>query len=1079
MDLILRKLITRMPQLFIYGIVLMMSVSTLAFGFDGPDENAVSSVEEQSTITGTITDESGVGLPGANVVEIGGTNGTITDIDGKFSLTVSDNARLLVSFVGFTAVEVSVAGQSVIDVSLSEDISALDEVVVVGYGTQKKVNLTGAVSVAGKEVIESRPITNAQQALQGVVPNLVIAPNTAGGEPGADFDMTIRGLQSFEGSNSPLVLVDNIPMSINDVNPADIESVSVLKDAASAAIYGARAAYGVIMITTKKGTGKARINYTANFAQSGPTIWPEFADPLDAIYAHNDAATNAGRSPFYDADALDRFMQNQANPGSAPSMLDNGSDNWQVMNTGMMAVANTDWEEVLVNRTAPINQHNLSISGGTKDVNYYVSTGYMTQQGLLKVGNEEFNRFNVDAKVSAKATEWLTIEFLTKFRHNNENFPWNPTFGRAWIMNWISKLKPGLPVFYDGTDIYTTNSRIGEWKVTREDWKRNQLTLSPRLVFEPIKDWVTNVQFNYVSNTNRGTFVAPQIEWIRPSGTIDYQPGNREQTSYNSTMQNNEYFSPNIFSNYTKSFGVHNFGVMVGYQHEVYRFNNLVAETNHLVTDQIPSVSTTVGQQQVSDQLGHWGTMGYFGRLNYNFDEKYLIEMNVRRDGSSRFNPDERWGTFTSVSAGWNIANESFFPLKDQFDQLKLRASYGQLGNQDVDNYLYVPTMNTRQTSRWLFGNNRPWTVTAPNLTSINLTWEQIATIDVGLDFALFGSKLTGAFDWYESRTTNLVGPGEELPAVLGTSVPKRNEGEIVTRGWEMEITWRNRINDFSYQIRGVLSDYQSEVVSYNNPTGLLPTNNRFYQSQMIGEIWGFQTDGLYQSQEEIDAHGVNTSALSGFAFNPGDVRYQDLNGDGAVDYGDNTVSNPGDQVILGNTTPRFQYGFSGQASWKGVDISFFLQGVAKRDLWPIAGTQGVFRGPAGGPMHAGALVEHIDYWRDDTSPLGANPDAYFPKPYAQYIGQNGKNFSQPNDRFMQNGAYLRLKNLQVGYTFPSTLTEKVFISNARIYLSGENLLTFTDLLFFDPEAFAGRWYGAGDAYPLNKSYSMGLNVTF
>ncbi|XOV92429.1 MAG: SusC/RagA family TonB-linked outer membrane protein [Bacteroidota bacterium] len=1093
MDSTIRKLLRSVPKLNVYGMVMLLSFYCLSFGLEGhaadPDnhpENEVS--EDQTTVSGTITDEKGMGLPGANVVEIGTSNGTITDVDGKYSLAVGENARLLISFVGYEAVEVAVAGQSVINTSLSEDISSLQEVVVVGYGTQKKVNLTGAVSTAGKENIEGRPIQNVQQALQGVVPNLVISPNTAGGEPGSEMNMTIRGLQSFEGNNSPLVLVDNVPMNINDVNPADIESISVLKDAASSAIYGARAAYGVILITTKKGQGGAKVNYTANFARSAPTIWPEFADPLDAIYAHNDAALNVGNAPYYTAEAIDRFLQNQANPGSAPSMLPTASgDNWDIMNTGLKAVAYFDPEEVIVNRSAPITQHNLSISGGSDRVNYYVSTGFLTQEGLLKIGNESFQRFNVDAKISAKATDWMTVEFLTKFRHNNENFPWNPSYGRAWIMNWLSKLKPGLPVYYDGTDIYTLNSRFGEWEVVREDWRRRQLTLSPRLILEPIKGWVTNVQFNYVSNDNRQTTVNPQVPWVRPSGIIDFSPATREGTQFNSALYTNEYFSPNVFSSYDRSFGKHNVGVLVGYQHEVYRYTNLLVNATHLVTDEVPSISTAVGTKTFGnnpnpneDEMGHWGTMGMFGRLNYNFDEKYLFEVNIRRDGSSRFDPNNRWGTFKSVSGGWAISNENFFPLKDQIDLLKIRASYGELGNQNVNNYLYVPTMNTQQTNYWLFSNNRPWTVQGPNLTSINLTWEKVSTIDLGLDMYVMGDRLQTTFDYYESRTTDLVSPGQELPAVLGTAVPKRNSGEIVTRGWEIEILWRDRINDFSYQVRGVLSDYQSTVESYNNPTGLLPTDTRYYEGQKLGEIWGFQTDGLYQSQEEITAHGVNTSAISGFAFNPGDVKYQDLNGDGAVNFGDNTVSNPGDQVILGNSTPRFQYGFSGNASWKGVDISFFFQGVAKRDLWPInSGGQGIFRGPAGGPMHAGALVDHIDYWRDDTSPLGANPGAYFPKPYAQYLGQNEKNFLYPHDRFLQNGRYMRLKNVQVGYTFPKALTEKVFISNARIYLSGENLLTFTKLLFFDPEAFAGRWYGAGDAYPLNKSYSLGLNVTF
>jgi hypothetical protein len=405
---------------------------------------------------------------------------------------------------------------------------------------------------------------------------------------------------------------------------------------------------------------------------------------------------------------------------------------------------------------------------------------------------------------------------------------------------------------------------------------------------------------------------------------------------------------------------------------------------------------------------------------------------------------------------------------------LKIRGSYGTLGNQDVANYLFIPTMPIRQTNNWLFGNDRAWTVNAPNLNSVNLSWETVSTIDLGIDAYLLNNRLGFTFGVYETRTSDLVGPGQPLPAVLGSTVPKRNEGEIMTRGWELELSWKNVVNqNFRYEIRGQLADYKSTVVDYNNPTGLL---NTFYPGQDLNEIWGYRYDGHYQTQTEI-SEGVDQSFIYSGLWRTGDFRYKDLNGDGKINVGDNTIDNHGDLDIVGNTTPRYTYGLNLNAQWKNLDISIFFQGVAKRD-WSF-GTSSVFRGPAGGPMHNNVLEGHLDYWRDESSALGANYGAYFPRPYAQYFGENEKNYGRPTDHLMQDASYLRLKNLQIGYSLPKRIAEKVLLTNARIYVSGENLLTFTNLMFFDPEALAGRWYGSGDAYPLSRTISAGVNLNF
>jgi len=1041
-------------------------------------------------IRGTVTDsETSETLPGVSVKVKGALIGTITNTDGEYNLPgVPAGATLRFSYVGMLSQEIVVGNRTVIDVVMQPDLLGLEEVVVVGYGTKKKVNLTGAVSVASKELIESRPISNVQQALQGVVPNLIISSTIAGGEPGADMSMKIRGLTSFaelddesekwdpdSEKGNPYVLVDGIPMNMNDIDPNDIETISVLKDVASTSIYGARAAYGVILITTKKGQVGSRVSYSMNTAWSSPTIWPQIEGGIAWAHALNDAKANAGGSPLYNANALNRLAQNLVEPGSAPSMLPNASGlGWDIMNTGTKGVANDDLTSLIINKWAPRIKHNLSVSGGNEKINYYVSGGYFSEQGLLKFGDESYKRYNLDGKISAKINSWMELSFLTKYKQGAEDFPWNQNFGRSWIMNWIGKLKPGTPAKYPGTDIWTSTTRVEEWKNLRENIVSNQFVASPRIKIEPIRGWVTNIELNYRTNQLENNQTVKQYPWVRPNGDIAYNPQNRGATEYRTYLNTNNYLSPNVYSTYTTSFFDHNFLVMAGYQQELYQYSDLYSNGFYLLSDAIPSISTSVGEKTTYDGKGSWATQGYFGRVNYNYSEKYLLEMNIRADGSSRFEKDSRWGVFPSASAGWVISKEDFFPLKDQIDILKIRGSYGSIGNQNVANYLYIPTLPVSETWTWLFAGQRAWTVGAPDLTSVNLTWEKTTTLDIGLDALLLQNRLGLSIGVYDTRTTDLVGPGEALPAVLGTAVPLKNEGEIQTRGWELEISWKNRINkDFSYQIRGVVSDFTNTVISYNNPNKLL---NTYYDGQILGEIWGFETDGYFQSEQDIEEHGIDQSYIYSGQWYPGDMKYVDQNGDGKIDIGDNTVDDHGDLVVLGNNSPKYIYGLNANVRWKGFDISFLLQGYGKRDL---SFNDGSFRGPAAGPMHNNVLVGHLDYWRDASSPLGANPNAYFPRPYAQYWGQNAKNFGYPTNQLMQNGSFLRLRNVRIGYSLPSNITSRIFNGNIRFYISGENLLTFTKLMFYDPEATGGRWYGEGDAYPLSRTISLGLNINF
>ncbi|MBK8512409.1 MAG: TonB-dependent receptor [Saprospiraceae bacterium] len=1025
-----------------------------------------------------IDDENGEGLPGATILIKGTSRGTTTDINGNFTLSVpDDNTVLEVSYIGYLNVELAVGTQSQFTIILKSDAKALSEVVVVGYGTQKKINLTGAISTVSAKDIASRPVSSTQQSLQGLVPNLNISVSNAGGEPGASYDMSIRGLQSFGGSNAPYVLVDNIVMDINSINPNDIESITVLKDAASSAIYGARAAYGVILITTKTGKsnkGRANVSYSTNLAISKPVQVPKLVDAMTFALVANDAAKNIGNSPWYSAEALDRLAKNIANPGSAPEMLGQANGlNWNIGSMGLGAAANTDWYKILYKDYSSRQKHDLSVSGSSEKMDYYLSAGWYGEQGLLRYGEESFNRYNFDGKINAQATSWAKIGLLFKYNYGLQEFPWQQDLGRGRIYDMMSKLKPTMPAKYPGSDIWTQESRIDEWRTQRDNTTNTQMVLAPRVILEPIKGWVTNLEFNYTASNNREVFSAKQYFWLRPNGELA-DGLSKVATSYRPRLFTDTYLSPNLYSTYTRSFGKNNFSALVGYQQEKYDYFGLNADALYLLSDNVPSINTAVGTKTVSDGQGYWSTQSGFGRINYNYDEKYLIEANFRADGSSRFQPGKQWGYFPSVSAGWVPSKEKFYPFKNLIDFFKLRGSFGELGNQNVANYLYIPTLGINQ-STFLFSGQRLWTVTAPNISSINLTWEKVKTLDFGADLTFLGNRLATTFDWYESRTTNLVGPGPALPAVLGTQVPRENSGEIRTRGFELELSWKNNIGDFYYQIGANLANNKSKVMSYNNPTRILST---YYEGQTLGELWGYKTDGLFQSTDEV-ANWPSQSFLWAGKWNPGDLKYQDLDKNGKVNNGTNTADDHGDMVVVGNQLPQYLYGFNASAAWKGFDFSVFFQGVGKQDLYISEIFNGnIFRGPANGPFHMMVYPEHLDYWRDATSALGANPNAYYAKPYSVFDGDNSKAHGRPTDRYLQNGAYMRLKNLRVGYTIPEKLSNKVLVKRANIYFSGENLFIMKNMDLLDPEQTGGR-NGDGRTYPLSKSFSLGLNINF
>lgn len=1027
-------------------------------------------------ISGKITDENGEGLPGASVVVKGTSQGTTTDIEGNFKITTSDEATLSISFVGYVTQEISVTGRSRIDAQLVLDAEQLSEVLVVGYGTQEKINLTGAVDVVTTETIESRSVTNLTEALQGMSPNLNISTSGYESEPGGQMNFNIRGTGSLSGDDSPYVLVDGMPQEINTINPNDIESITVLKDAASAAIYGARAAYGVILITTKKGAKSENISvqYSNNFSFSSPIGLPHMANSLIYATAHDQASVNAGLSPNFTPENYDRIKQYMDGSITEETWLKPDGSDW--IGNGIWSIAgngNNDWMYIYYDDMVMRQKHDLSISGGSDKSSFYVSAGLWDQPDELRFGGQFYKRQNITANVSSKATDWLTFNFNYKFtREHKRYFNTRQGWDRGTMYHNFYRTNAFRPLFLPNGE-YSNISYIPMLNGGKENLYQNTSIITLSTVLEPVKNWKTELRYSY-SNRN-------DINENNKATTYGSLPdGSTYAISYPISEFSRDYDNIDlklfyITSAYDKSFNKHNFKLMVGYEQQLNQVNGLFGSKKAIVTPNVPSISTSTGDILLDDNKSHWATQGVFGRFNYNYDGKYLLEVNTRYDGSSKFGAGNRWGFFPSFSLGYNISHESFWSsIEPVVNTMKIRGSWGTLGNQNVDNYLYLTSFGIGTNLGWVMGNQRPNYTTAPGLVSANLTWETSSTVNIGFDLSFLENRLGTALDIFDRTTTEMFGPAEALPRTLGTSAPLRNNAELQTKGFEWVLTWRDNIGeDFSYNARFVLADNKSTVKKYNNPTKSLST---WYEGQQIGEIWGLTSVGLYQTDAQADA-GPDQSRYHA-NWGAGDMQYADLNNDGKIDIGSSTADDSGDRSIIGNRTPRLLYGISLGAEWKGFDMSMFWQGVGKRDYSFGSGDMAYHGFNAQQWWGMNVWEQTVDYWRPEgeTNELGPNTDAFYPKPY---LSREDIKNRQVQTRFTENASYLRLKNLTIGYTLPSQITEKLRIERARFYASGENLLTITKLPeHLDPEALNNINWGTGKVHPLRRVYSVGMNIT-
>ena len=1034
------------------GVLLLLSAISAGTAYAVPKWGTagVKEIQQNGVCNGVVTDTTGETVIGASVVVKGTTNGTITGLDGDFSLSgVTKGSILVVSFVGYQNTEVKWNGQP-LTIVLKEDTKVLDEVVVVGYGTQKKANLSGAVAAVDGKVLQDRPITNIGQGLQGVVPNLNITMNN-GGAPGATSSFNIRGNTSLNGG-SPLVLVDNVQMDANLVNPDDIESISVLKDAASASIYGARAAYGVILITTKKGkkSDKPTVSLSATGYWQSPALTFHNVNSMQYLTMMDEAYQNDGGSGHYFKSQVYQYAEDYFNGKyDSPVFFDTAYDTYKYGYCG-----NTDWWDELY-KTSFSQIYTANISGGNDRTTYYASVSMNDQGGILKAGDDKYNKYNANVNISSNITKWLNVSAKIAHTYTDELHPTGGTTAMnstaySGLSSYSGMMKgdlsPLMPVkhpdgHYAGQGSYTNPVAIME-QGGNAQYKQNDLWMTGAVKITPIKGLVINADYTwnfYGKSSNQ--HVQNFYDYTAVPGTENYYPWTNPSSV--TVTNNDDYYNAfNAFAEYTFSLKEkHNFKVMVGYNQENKHKKYHYAGRKNLIDSSNPSLNLAYGDMAMNGSETHWSVNGFFARINYDYKGKYLLELNGRYDGSSKFPHGDRYAFFPSASVAWRVSEEKFWePIRGWFDNFKLRASYGSLGNQALDesrygNFPYLATYGINTKYGALLNGTRPVAVSVPGLVSASFTWETVNQIDFGFDASFFGGRLNTSFDWYRRNTKDMLTAGQALPAVLGTSVPQENAADMKTVGWEVSLEWNDRLsNGFGYHIKGVLSDYQASITKFSNPTKLLGTH---YVGEKLNEIWGYVSNGLFQSDE--DAKAADQSYLSGGSWGAGDVKYEDLNNDGKIDIGKNTLDDSGDRKIIGNSTPRYSYGITAGFDYKGFDFEMFWQGIGKRDYW-LGGSQ--FWGFT--DEWCTPLTSSLDYWTED------NRDAYFPR--LHHYGVNGGNH-QVSTRYLQNAAYLRLKNVVLGYTIPRSITEKVKISRLRVFVQGENLLTFTPLIdSYDPE---------------------------
>lgn len=1037
-------------------------------------------------VSGTITDEKKSPLPGASVKVKGTTRAAVTNSEGKFAIVVEKDDILVISFVGYKTKEVPVNGQTRVDIQLEENAADLAEQVIIGYGSTKKVNLTGAVSTISGDVLNDRPIANIGRGIQGLLPGLNVT--SSNGQPGTGSSFNIRGFTSVNGG-SPLILVDGVPTGINNLNPGDVESVTVLKDAASAAVYGSRAPFGVVLITTKKGKkGTAKIAYSANYSINKITHGMEdniVTDPgtvVDytnmSVNAYNSGAIFAGYTP-----ALIEYAHKRSKDLSLPSVIVSPDDASKYLYVG-----NTNWYHELYAPTNSTYNHNLSVTGGGDKLNYYFSGGYNRQNGVFRYSPDYYNRYNLRTKLDYQATKWLNL--YTNMAYNRTQYnsaslwssdidgQFGDIYHAAGRNSTLSTLKnPDGSWAHSGPYLGRGGTMIGfmaDGGRSNSVTNQTQNTLGFTTSFFGDKLRVKG-DYTFRSTNDYNRTFHTILPYEDAPDRIVKQFGSSDASN---TANNISYHTTNVYTEYENTFAEkHYLKAMVGASQELNDFESFGVINTNLISSQVGYINQTTGVPKVTGADAYqWAVQGLFSRINYIYDDKYLLELDGRYDGSSRFPVNSKYAFFPGVSVGWRVSEESFFKgLKNVVSNLKFRASYGSLGNdQSLGNYDFIPTLSSGNIAQ-LLGGVQPRAVYNSSLIAPSLTWEKVYTKNFGVDMTV-AKNIDMTFELYQRDTKNMITTGFQLPAVLGNSQPKENAADLRTRGWELSLAYHNQFTlaakPFAYNFRVNLWDNNTVITRYNNPTGDWFSNG-YYKGQTIGDVWGLNTLGMFQTDAEGKAWADQSKLISYYSLNvAGELKWADLNNDGKIDYGDGTISNPGDARVIANTSPRYGFGFSGQFSWNNFDLGVIFQGVLKRDWIPTSGYYwGIFNAPYE------SVQKNIigNTWTPET------PNAFYPTLKTWRSGDAGpwKDLAVPQTRYTLNAAYIRLKNLNIGYSVTPDLLKKVGIDRIRIYASGENLWEYTKLpKIFDPEGLDGSW-GTGKVYPFQRAFSFGLDVRF
>lgn len=1085
---------------------------TSAAGLPSPAENPAPQASKASavfTVNGTVIDSTGEPVIGATVSEKGNPgNGVATDIDGNFSLRVkSPKVQLQVSYVGMETETVNVNGQSSLTIRMRDaEGTNLQDLVVVGFGTQKKVNLTGSVGVATSKDIEGRPVQNATAALQGVIPGLNISNSTSGGELNASKQISVRGMNTIgDGSKGgPLILIDGMEGSLDALNPNDIENISVLKDAAASSIYGSRAPFGVILVTTKSGTsGKAKIQYSGSFRFNQPLTPMQMMDSWEFINYTNDVEryTSPGSQRYSDdfvEQAYEYYTGQRDNPfyenkwkGDSRIWGDGaGSD-------GRSVFANVNWRDELYKKTAFAHEHNVTLTGGKEKVNYYVSGNFLDQSGFLKYGNDKYDRFSLMGKINAQMFKWLNLQYTGRWIRTDYS---RPTIVDNGFYEKVIRRLPAVNPKYDPNGYIAADYNYIEHLSNggRRKEQNDAFTNQVKLTITPLEGWNIMGEFNSRVNNDwthqdRKPVYAHDADDLEglSSETTHVAFDSPDHSSVYEYSYRSTYLNYNVYTDYNFTVADKNdFKVMLGFQAEDFKYRNLNASRDDMTLEDLPVLNLTNSTKTygMGSEYQKWRTVGFFGRINYNFDSRYLVEVNLRYDGTSRFRSKSRWVWSPSFSLGWNLDREAFWePIASWWNAMKIRASYGQLANQNTNNW--YPTYRTvdvkAQDSNWLVNGLKPTTSAFPALIYPALTWEKIRTTNLGVDFGFFSNRLNGSFDYFWRDNSDMVGPATTYPAVFGATVPKQNNLAMRTFGWELTIGWQDVVSDFHYSVKFNVSDDQTKITKYPNPEKKIDYQNMntYIADVLTGNIYGFTTHGIAQTDEEMQAWLAHTNQDQiGSNWQAGDIMYVDINHDGKITKG-TTLDDLGDLKVIGNNTPRFRFGLNLYGEWKGIDLTLFFQGVGKRDYYfgpyggqGTAGKGAVFWGATtGGFSESIFLKEHLDYWRDENSRLGENRDAYYARPL-YYTNKN----REMQTRYLQDASYIRLKNLQVGYTLPKEWTRKFYCEKLRVYFSAENLWTGTKMSkVIDPESLEVSSMKSGSSYPIAKTFSFGLTLDF